>query len=221
MPSGWPVDSCTFGGLLCIVCTRTEPYFSHNMGIFASRHRVDVNIDSQRIAEMVIQGLGGRETAEAFRAMSEQLAKNSDEVVASVDRTLASLSTDVHDAVQDFSVTSDHVASSIHFALHSLVNDIHNAILCFMALVMTVIAYLMVLTVLRGMQERRERLLLENDTKLLRSLSGGSRRLVLVEREGATVSNEDVKVTTEDNGVKNMDEKRYDAEVEEGTKEDS
>ncbi|KAH7920012.1 hypothetical protein BV22DRAFT_1050665 [Leucogyrophana mollusca] len=151
------------------------------MGILASRPRVHVDVNGQQIAEMVIRGLGGSEAIDALHMMSERLAKNSDEVVASVDRSLASLTTDVHDAVQDFSATSDQIASSIHFALDALVVDIHNAILCFMVLMMTLTGYLTVLIGLRGLRERREqRLLLTHDVKMVQSIAGGSRSLVLV-----------------------------------------
>ncbi|KAH7929934.1 hypothetical protein BV22DRAFT_92058 [Leucogyrophana mollusca] len=154
------------------------------MGILASRPHVHVDVNGQQIAEMVIRGLGGREAVDALRMMSDQLAKNSDAVVASVDRSLASLTTDVHDAVQDFSATSDQIASSIHFALHTLVVDVHNAILCFMVLMMTLTGYLIVLIVLRGLQERREqRLLLTHDVKMVQSIAGGSRSLVVVGTE--------------------------------------
>ncbi|KAH7929932.1 hypothetical protein BV22DRAFT_1191597 [Leucogyrophana mollusca] len=159
------------------------------MGILASRPRVHVDVDGQQIAEMVIRGLGGREAVDALRMMSDQLAKNSDAVVASVDRSLASLTTDVHDAVQDFSATSDQIASSIHFALHALVVDIHNAILCFMVLMMTLTGYLIVLIVLRGLRERREqRLLLSHDVKMAQSIAGGSWSLVLEETDEKSAS---------------------------------
>ncbi|KAH7922993.1 hypothetical protein BV22DRAFT_1036909 [Leucogyrophana mollusca] len=120
------------------------------MGVLASR--VNVNVDGQQIADMIIRGLGGREAVDAIRMMSQQVAWNSGQVVASVDRTLASITTDIHGATS-----------------------------CFMVLMMTLTAYLVVLMVLRGLRERRERrLLLLHEIRMQQYISWGPPRLVLL-----------------------------------------